>query len=81
MISSLDSNKSIGTNSIPIKILKTLKDDISSQLADTFNISLSTGVFPTILKAAKVVLVYKKTPNWTFYTIDQFNYYPILEKY
>ena len=66
MISSLGSNKSVGTNSIPIKILKTLKDDISSQLADTFNISLSTGIFPTILKAAKVVLVYKKDSKLDF---------------
>ena len=50
IISSLNSNKSVGPNSIPIKILKLLKNDISSQLADIFNISFSTGVFPTILK-------------------------------
>ena len=60
VIFSLDSNKSVGPNSIPIKILKLLKNDISSQLADIFNISFSTGVFPTILKVAKVVPVYKK---------------------
>ena len=37
VISSLDSNKSVGPNSIPIKILKLLENDISSQLADIFN--------------------------------------------
>ena len=55
VISSLDSNKSVGPNSIPIKILKLLKNDISSQLADIFNISFSTGVFPTILKGSPCI--------------------------
>ena len=79
-ISSLDSNKSVGPKSIPIKILKLLKNIISSKLADIFNISFSTGVFPTILKVVKVVPVYKKTLNWTFQTIDQFHCYTILKK-
>ena len=39
VISSPNSNKSVEPNSIPIKILKLLKNDISSQLADIFNIS------------------------------------------
>ena len=72
MISSLDSNKSVGPNSIPTKILKLLKNDISSQLADIFNISFSTGVFPTILKVAMVVPVYKKDSKLEFS-----NYWPI----
>ena len=42
------------------KILNILKNDISSQLADIFNISFSTGAFPTILKVAKIVPIYKK---------------------
>ena len=50
VISSLDSNKSVGPNSIPTKILKLLKNDISSQLSEIFNISFSSGVFPSILK-------------------------------
>ena len=65
-ISSLDSNKSVGPNSIPAKILKLLKNAISSQLADIFNVSFSTGVFPTILKIAKIVLVYKKDSKLDF---------------
>ena len=43
IISSLDSHKSSGPNSIPVKILKLLKNDISQQLSDIFNMSFSTG--------------------------------------
>ena len=46
-------NKSSGPNSIPYKILNLLKKDISKQLADLFNLSLSSGVFPSLLKIAK----------------------------
>ena len=35
-ISSLDSNKSVGPDSIPTKILKLLRNDISSQLSEIF---------------------------------------------
>ena len=45
IISSLDSHKSSGPNSIPVKILKLLKNDISQQLSDIFNMSFSTGQF------------------------------------
>ena len=65
---------------LPIKILLLLTN-ISSKLADIFIILFSTGVFPTILKIAKVVLVYKKTQSWTFQTISQFHYYPIFKRY
>ena len=54
-ISSLDSNKSVGPNSIPAKILKLLKNDFSTQLSEIFNISFSSGVFPSILKTVKVI--------------------------
>ena len=72
IISSLDSNKSVGPNSIPTKILKLLKNDISSQLSEIFNISFSSGVFPSILKTAKVILVHKKDSK-----LDFSNYRPI----
>ena len=65
-ISSLNSNKSVGQNSIPTRILKLLKSDISFQLADVFNTSFSTGVFTTILKVAKVVSVHKNDSKLDF---------------
>ena len=72
VISSLLSNKSVGCNSIPTKILKLLKNDISSQLSELFNISFSSGVFPSILKTAKVVPEHKKDSK-----LDFSNYRPI----
>ena len=60
IISSLDSHKSSGPNSIPVKILKLLKNDISQQLSDIFNMSFLTGKFPSVLKIAKVIPIHKK---------------------
>ena len=60
---SFDSNKSTGPNSIPTKILKLLKNDISIQLSDIFNVFFSTGVFPSTLKIAKVVPTHKNNLN------------------
>ena len=73
VISSLDSNKSVRPNSIPTKVLKLLKNDISSQLSEVFNISFSSGIFPSILKTAKVIPVHKKDSK-----LDYSNYRPIL---
>ena len=50
IISSLNSDMSTGPNSLPTKILKLLKNEVSTHLADIFNLSFSSGVFPSILK-------------------------------
>ena len=60
IISLLNSNKSTGPNRFPTKILKLLKNEISTHLADIFNLSFSLGVFPSILKVARVIPVHKK---------------------
>ena len=59
-ISSFDSSKWPGPNSIPTIILKLLRNDIFTQLSDVFNVSFLTDVFPSILKIAKVVHIHKK---------------------
>ena len=59
IISSLDSHKSSGPNSIPVKILKLLKNDIFQQLSDTLSMSFSTGQFSSIIKIAKVIPIHK----------------------
>ena len=59
-MSSLNSNKTSGLNSIPYRILFLLKNEISEQLADLLNFSFMTGVFPSVLKTTKVVCVFKK---------------------
>ena len=71
-MSSLNSNKASGPNSIPYRILFLLKNEISKQLADLFNLSFMTGVFPSVLKTAKVVCVFKKDSK-----LDYSNYRPI----
>ena len=72
ILSSLDINKSTGPYSIPIKVLNMLKNDISEQLADLFNLSFTTGTFPTILKTAQVIPIHNKDSKSNFT-----NYCPI----
>ena len=55
------------------KVLKLLKNDISSQLSEIFNISFSSRVFPSILKTADVISVHEKDSK-----LDFPNYRPIL---
>ena len=71
-MSSLYSTKSVGPNSIPTKIFKLLNNEISCQLVDIFNMSFTSGVFPSALKIAKVVSVHKKDSK-----LDFSNYRPI----
>ena len=72
IISSLNINKACGPFSIPNKVLILLKQDISLKLVDLFNLSFSSGSFPSILKTAKVVPVFKKGSK-----LDCCNYRPI----
>ena len=72
IISSLNSSKASGPNSIPYRILFLLRNDISKQLADLFNLSFLTAVFPSVLKTAKVVPAFKKDSK-----LDYSNYRPI----
>ena len=81
IISSLDKSKSVGPYSIPNHILILLKNEISIPLADLFNSSFSSDKFPSVLKIAKVVLVYKKILNWIISTIVLFLYYLTLKKF
>ena len=50
IISSFNSNKASGPNSIPYRILYLLKNEILKQLADLFNLSFMNGIFPSVLK-------------------------------
>ena len=60
IISSFNSNKASGTNRTPYRISLLLKNEISKQLVDSLNLSFMTGAFPSLLKTAKVVPVFKK---------------------
>ena len=60
IINSLDLNKSLGPNSIPIYILKISKNVFSNNLAKIINLSFKTGIFPDLCKIAKVIPIFKK---------------------
>ena len=60
IISSLNIAKSSGPNSIPTNILHLLKEEICNPLTKIYNLSLSTGKHPDVLKISKTIPVYKK---------------------
>ena len=60
IISLLKSGKSLGPNSIPMKILKLLSPLISSPLSQIVNESFQSGIFPDKMKLAKVIPLFKK---------------------
>ena len=59
IIKSLRSSKCVGPNSIPIKIIHSIKDKICIILSELINKSFSTGCFPNICKTAKVIHIFK----------------------
>ena len=60
IIASLNSNKASGPSSIPYRRSFLLKNEILKQLAHLFNLSFMTGLFPSVLKTAKVIPVFMK---------------------
>ena len=72
LISDLDPKKKSGPHSLPVDILHLLKQDISYPLTIVFNLSLTTGVHPDILKPAKATPIFKKGSK-----LETGNYRPI----
>ena len=60
VIRSLSRNKATGPCSIPYDIFECCSDSISNILSKLINLSFSTGVFPSKLKEAKVIPIFKK---------------------
>ena len=65
-------NKSHGLYSCPTQLLKCSSNVISGILADTLNISISTGVYPSKPKMAKIIPIFKQDDD-----TDANNYRPI----
>ena len=66
---------------IPGKVLKLMKNDMSDQVALSFNLSFSCGSFPTILKTiARKHQFIKKTPSSNVQIAGIFLYYVTLIK-
>ena len=60
LISILNPSKSVGPNSIPIKLLRIIGLSISPLLVLLVNQSFQSGIFPDKLKIAKVISLFKK---------------------
>ena len=60
VILSFKNNKSVGLYSIPVKLLKIPVKPVSNSFSEIVNASFGTGVYPTELKIAKVVALFKK---------------------
>ena len=63
IIKSLSANKAPGPDNIGAKIIKLQPDLFASPLVQIFNRSIEKGIYPTKLKVAKVVTIYKKGPR------------------
>ena len=72
IVSKFDVNKSAGYDDINIRIVKSAIFAIVNPLCNIFNFSLEKGIFPSALKIAKVIPVYK-TGNKTLVN----NYRPV----
>ena len=68
----LPNNKACGLYSIPLSFLKIARSIVSFHLANLFNLSVQTGDYPSKLKIAKVIPVYKEDDN-----TEPSNYRPI----
>ena len=60
IIDALNPSKSVGPNSIPIKLLKIVGCSISPLLALLINHSFQSGIYPDTFKIAKVISLFKK---------------------
>ena len=65
IISSLDNHKTVAPNYISTNILKLLNKDISNQLTSitSFNVSVSTKIFPNTSKTNKIIPTNKEAIN------------------
>ena len=72
IISSFNINKFCGPNSIPTEIFHLVQYQMCKHFATISNLSFSPGIFPTILKKAKVILIHKQDSK-----LELSNYRPI----
>ena len=58
-IAQIKTNKSPGIDYLSAKLLKDVGDTISESLANIFNLSLQSGIFPDDWKLARITPIYK----------------------
>ena len=72
LINKLNDKKSSGYDELSAKFLKLCSPYISAPLSTIFNKSISSGIYPDLLKTARVTPIYKKGAK-----SDPGNYRPI----
>lgn len=60
VIKNLPNKKSSGLDEVPVKLIKECMTELSQIIADIINLSISLGQFPTALKKAAIITVFKK---------------------
>ena len=69
-----------GWDDLRPKIIKDIKNDIKLQLTHICNLSFTSGVFPTELKLANVVPIYKANDEMVFSNYRPVSVLPVLSK-
>ena len=72
LINYVKPNEAIGPNSIPTKILKEFKNELSEPLKDMINVYFNKGIFPDLVKFVNIITLHKKVEK-----LDPNNYRPI----
>ena len=60
VIRNINSNKACGYDEISPKAIKSVADILCTPLCNIFNLSFEQGVFPDLMKIARVIPVFKK---------------------
>ena len=71
----MKNGKAVGPYSIPVFLLKILSEHISIPSCEVINDSFSSGIFPDLMKLAKVIPLYKKNSPEDPSIIDPSLYY------
>ncbi len=69
-----------GYNDISMKIIKSVKNILAYPLAMIINQMLHTGIFPDLLKIAKVTPIYKKDDESIFSNYRPISLIPVISK-
>ena len=80
IINKLPNKNSCGFDNLSTKIIKALKDSLIKPLTLIINQILNTGVFPSQLKIAKVIPIFKKDDNKMFNNYRPISLLPVLSK-
>ena len=75
LLKSLPTNKGTGPASIPMRFLLIVADLIVIPLCKLVNVSFSTGIFPDILKIAKIIPLHKGGSTQELTILGQYHYY------